>query len=221
MRWIECYLEFRLGGEEKLEAFVKVSSRVIPLPNDNVDTDIIVPARFLKVTDKANMDKYLFRDWRFDAEGNPRPDFILNQPRARGAKIFLVGGNFGSGSSREHAPWALLAFGFRALISTSFADIFWGNSLKNGLLPVVIPPEVHAELFRMGEADPTMELTIDLSLQTVILPDGRSVSFPIDNFSKQCLLGGVDQLGYLLKQEAHIRAYEEAHPPVVQTTKVS
>ena len=204
-----------------MEPFTKITSRVIPLPNENVDTDIIVPARFLKVTDKANMDQYLFRDWRFDAEGNPRPDFILSQPRARGAKIFLVGGNFGSGSSREHAPWALLAFGFRALISTSFADIFWGNSLKNGLLPVVIPPEVHAELFRMGEADPTMELTIDLSLQTVILPDGRSVSFPIDNFSKQCLLAGVDQLGYLLKQEAHIRAYEEAHPPVVQTTQVS
>ena len=204
-----------------MEPFTKITSRVIPLPNENVDTDVIVPARFLKVTDKANMDQYLFCDWRFDEDGKPRPDFILNQPRARDAKIFLVGGNFGSGSSREHAPWALLAFGFRALISTSFADIFWGNSLKNGLVPVVVPPEVHAELFRMVEADPTMELTIDLSLQTVILPDGRSVSFPIDNFSKQCLLAGVDQLGYLLKQEAHIRAYEEAHPPVVQTTQVS
>ncbi|MBI4463553.1 MAG: 3-isopropylmalate dehydratase small subunit [Acidobacteria bacterium] len=202
-----------------MEPFTKITSRVIPLPNENVDTDIIIPARFLKITDKANMDQYLFRDWRFDAEGNPRPDFTLNQPRARGAKILLVGGNFGSGSSREHAPWALLAFGFRALISTSFADIFRGNSLKNSLLPVVVPPDIHAELFRLVAQNPEMELTIDLALQTVSLPDGRSVSFPIDNFSKQCLLAGVDQLGYLLKLEDHIRAYEETHPPVVQTTK--
>ena len=202
-----------------MEPFTKITSRVVPFPNENVDTDIIVPARFLKITDKADMDQYLFRDWRFDAEGNPKPDFILNQPRAKGAKILLVGGNFGSGSSREHAPWALLAFGFRALISTSFADIFRSNALKNSLLPVVVPPEIYADLFRMVEQNPKMELTIDLPLQTVILPDGRSVSFPIDNFSKQCLLAGVDQLGYLLKQEAHIRAYEETHPPVVQTTK--
>ncbi|MBI4465266.1 MAG: 3-isopropylmalate dehydratase small subunit [Acidobacteria bacterium] len=201
-----------------MEPLTKLTSRMVSLPNDNVDTDIIVPARFLKVTDKAGMDQYLFRDWRFDAEGNPRPDFILNQPRAKGAQILLVGRNFGTGSSREHAPWALVAFGFRALIGTSFADIFRGNSLKNGLLLVAIPSEVHADLLRMVEKDPNVEVTIDLPSQTVTLPGGKSATFPIDNFSKQCLIGGVDQLGYVFKQEPHIRAYEDSHPAAVQTT---
>ncbi|MBI4459681.1 MAG: 3-isopropylmalate dehydratase small subunit [Acidobacteria bacterium] len=201
-----------------MEAFTKITSSIVPLPNESIDTDIIIPARFLKITDKADMEKYLFHDWRFDEQGNPRPDFILNQPRARGAKILLAGGNFGSGSSREHAPWALMAFGFRAILSTSFADIFQGNSLKNGLLPVVVPQDIHAELFRMAETDPGMKLTIDLALQSVMLPDGRSVTFPIDGFAKRCLLSGVDQLGYLLKNEEHIRAYENEHPPAVQTT---
>ena len=191
---------------------------MVPLPIDNVDTDIIVPARFLKVTDKVGMDQYLFRDWRFDSDGNPLPDFILNQPRAHGAQILLAGKNFGSGSSREHAPWALLAFGFRAVISTSFADIFNGNSLKNGLLPVVVPAETHAELFRLVERDPDATVTIDLASQTLTLPGGRTAAFPIDNFSKQCLLAGVDQLGYVLKQDAHIRNYEASHPAAVQTT---
>jgi 3-isopropylmalate/(R)-2-methylmalate dehydratase small subunit len=198
-----------------MEPVKKITSRLVPLPNDNVDTDIVVPARFLKVTDKAGMDQYLFRDWRFDAQGNPRPDFILNQPQAKGAKILLVGRNFGTGSSREHAPWALLAFGFRALIGVSFADIFRGNSLKNGLLLVEVPPEVQAELLGMVEQDPQIEVAIDLASQTVTLPGGKSVSFPIDNFSKQCLLNGVDQLGYILRQESRIRAYEDAHPPFV------
>ncbi|MBI4464539.1 MAG: 3-isopropylmalate dehydratase small subunit [Acidobacteria bacterium] len=197
-----------------MEPLRKITSRVVALPIDNIDTDIIVPARFLKVTDKAGMDQYLFRDWRFEADGTPRPDFILNQPRAPGAKIFLVGRNFGTGSSREHAPWALLAFGFRAVLSTSFADIFSGNALKNGLLPVALPPDVHAELLDRVTKDPDLEMTIDLPSQTLTWPDGRTVSFPIDNFSKQCLLAGVDQLGYILKQEAHIRAYEASHPPV-------
>ena len=201
-----------------MEPITKITSRIVPLPNENVDTDIIVPARFLKVTDKVDMDQYLFRDWRFDEDGKPRPDFILNQPRAKGAQILLAGRNFGSGSSREHAPWALLAFGFRALLSTSFADIFRGNSLKNGLLPVVIPPDIHAELFRQVEKDPNLKVSVDLASQSVTLPDGKTVSFPVDNFSKRCLLAGVDQLGYLLKQESHIRAYEESHPPRVQTT---
>ncbi len=204
-----------------MEPITKITSRIVPLPNENVDTDIIVPARFLKVTDKVDMDQYLFRDWRFDEDGKPRPDFILNQPRAKGAQILLAGRNFGSGSSREHAPWALLAFGFRALLSTSFADIFRGNSLKNGLLPVVIPPDVHAELFRQVEKDPNLKVSVDLASQSVTLPDGKTVSFPVDNFSKRCLLAGVDQLGYLLKQESHIRAYEESHPPRVQTTMES
>ena len=199
-----------------MEPFTRITSRLVPLPIDNVDTDIIVPARFLKVTDKANMEQYLFRDWRFDEKGNPLPEFILNQPRAKGAKIFLAGKNFGSGSSREHAPWALIAFGFRALISTSFADIFTGNALKNGLLPVIVPPEVHAELFRLVEADSGAEVTIDLASQMLTLPGGQAVTFPIDNFSKQCLLAGVDQLGYILKQEARVRAYEVSHPSTVR-----
>ncbi|OFW37777.1 MAG: 3-isopropylmalate dehydratase small subunit [Acidobacteria bacterium RIFCSPLOWO2_12_FULL_60_22] len=199
-----------------MEPFTRITSRLVPLPIDNVDTDIIVPARFLKVTDKANMEQYLFRDWRFDEKGNPLPEFILNQPRAKGAKIFLAGKNFGSGSSREHAPWALIAFGLRALISTSFADIFTGNALKNGLLPVIVPPEVHAELFRLVEADSGAEVTIDLASQMLTLPGGQAVTFPIDNFSKQCLLAGVDQLGYILKQEARVRAYEVSHPSTVR-----
>ncbi|MBI2818384.1 MAG: 3-isopropylmalate dehydratase small subunit [Acidobacteria bacterium] len=199
-----------------MEPFTKITSRIVPFPHDNVDTDIIVPARFLKVTDKSGMDQYLFRDWRFDKDGQPLPDFILNQPRAKGCQILLAGRNFGSGSSREHAPWALVAFGFRAVVSTSFADIFRGNSLKNGLLPVEVPADVHAELFQMADADPNVEVTVDLASQTLTLPGGKAVNFPIDNFSKQCLLAGVDQLGYLMKQEAHIRAYESSHPPAVQ-----
>jgi len=201
-----------------MEPFNRLTSRIVPLAVDNIDTDIIVPARFLKVTDKANMERYLFCDWRFDAQGNPLPDFILNQPRARGAQILLTGRNFGSGSSREHAPWALTAFGFRVLVGPSFADIFRGNSLKNGLLPVVVPLEIQAELLRLVERNPDVEITVDLPSQTVTLPDGRTVEFPIDNFSKQCLLAGVDQLGYILKQDARIRAYEASHPPPVETT---
>ena len=201
-----------------MEPFTKVNSRMIPLPIDNIDTDIIVPARFLKVTDKAGMDQYLFCDWRFDSDGKPKPDFILNQPSSKGAQILLAGKNFGSGSSREHAPWALLAYGFRAVISTSFADIFNGNSLKNGLLPLVVAQDVHAELFRLVEKDPEATVTIDLASQTLALPGGKTTTFPIDNFSKQCLLAGVDQLGYVQKQEAHIRAYEASHPAAVETT---
>jgi len=202
-----------------MEPFTKITSRMVPLPIDNIDTDIIVPARFLKVTDKAGMDQYLFRDWRFDADGTPKPDFILNQPHAKGAQILLAGKNFGSGSSREHAPWALMAFGFRAIISTSFADIFRGNSLKNGLLPVEVTADVHAELLRAVERDSGATVTIDLASETLTRPGGRTATFPIDNFSKQCLLAGVDQLGYVLKQEAHIRAYEASHPPAVETTR--
>jgi len=202
-----------------MEPFTKLTSRMVPLPIDNIDTDIIVPARFLKVTDKAGMDQYLFRDWRFESDGTPKPDFILNQPRAKGAQILLAGKNFGSGSSREHAPWALMAFGFRVVVSTSFADIFNGNSLKNGLLPLVVPAETHAELFRLVERDPDATVTVDLASQTLTLPGGRTAAFPIDNFSKRCLLAGVDQLGYVLKQDAHIRAYEASHPAAVETTR--
>ena len=200
-----------------MEPITKITSRVVPLPNDNVDTDIIIPARYLKVTDKVGMDQFLFRDWRFDKSGNPLPDFILNQPWAKQAKILLVGRNFGSGSSREHAPWAICAYGFRVLIGTSFGDIFHANSLKNGLLPVAIAPEAHAELQQMVEQDPGLEVTVDLAAQAVILPGGRTFQFPIDNFSKQCLLGGLDQLGYIVKKEPYIRAYEESHAQAVRT----
>jgi 3-isopropylmalate/(R)-2-methylmalate dehydratase small subunit len=201
-----------------MEAFTKLTSRVVPIPNENIDTDIIIPARYLKATDKVGMDRYLFRDWRFNEDGTPIPTFILNQPRAQGCQILLAGKNFGTGSSREHAPWALTAFGFRAVISTSFADIFRGNALKNSLLPVVVPADVHAELFKIVDADPNVELTVDLASQSLILPGGRTVNFPIDNFSKQCLLAGVDQLGYIQKQEAHIAAYEKSHAALVETT---
>jgi 3-isopropylmalate/(R)-2-methylmalate dehydratase small subunit len=181
---------------------------VAPLPTVNVDTDQIIPARFLKTTSKQGLDKQLFNDWRYDAQGNPDPGFILNQPRVAGAQILLAGDNFGCGSSREHAPWALTQFGFRAVISTSFADIFKQNSLKNSLLPIVVPPDVHAELFAAVEADPGAVIRVDLATQTITTPNGRKVEFPVDAFSKHCLLEGVDELGYILQHESDIAAYE-------------
>jgi 3-isopropylmalate/(R)-2-methylmalate dehydratase small subunit len=189
----------------------------VPLQIDNVDTDQVIPARFLKTISKEGLGDQLFNDWRYDAEGKPKPDFILNQPRARGVAILLAGDNFGCGSSREHAPWALTQFGFRAVISTSFADIFKENSLKNSLLPIVVPRDVHAELFAMVAKDESVTVTVDLETQTLKLPDGRGVEFPIDGFSKHCLLEGVDELGYILKQEAAIAAYETAHVVGINT----
>ena len=191
-----------------METFTILTSRVVPLPMPDVDTDQIIPARFLKVTVKSGMGAHLFCDWRHDAEGKPRPDFILNQPRAAGAQVLLAGHNFGCGSSREHAPWALLDFGFRAVISTSFADIFCANSLKNALLPVVVDPATHDALLARVTEDPDAQVTIDLASQTLTLADGPAVRFPIDNFSKQCLLAGVDQLGYILKHQDKITNYE-------------
>ena len=192
-------------------------SRLVPLPMNNVGTDQIIPARFLKTISKQGLDKQLFNDWRYDAQGNPKPDFILNQPRVRGAQILLAGDNFGCGSSREHAPWALTQFGFRAVISTSFADIFKQNSLKNALLPIVVPGDVHAALFAMVDRDPDTEVTVDLAAQTVALPDGRKVEFPIDPFSRHCLLEGVDELGYILKNEAAIAAFEAGRVGSIDT----
>jgi len=177
---------------------------------NNVDTDQIIPARFLKATDKQGMGDHLFADWRYNADGSPKPDFVLNKPGARGAQILLAGGNFGCGSSREHAPWALTGFGFRAVISTSFADIFRNNALKNGLLPIVVDEVMHRTLFEMLDEIPNAELTIDLASQTVALPTGQSVTFPMDGFSKTCLLKGTDELGYLLGFEEKIAAYEKA-----------
>jgi 3-isopropylmalate/(R)-2-methylmalate dehydratase small subunit len=182
-------------------------SRMVPLAINNIDTDQIIPARFLKTTTKQGLDRQLFCDWRYDAQGNPKPDFILNQPRAQGAQVLLAGDNFGCGSSREHAPWALTQFGFRAVISTSFADIFKQNALKNSLLPIVVPPDVHAELFAAAN-DLEATVKVDLASQTLTTPGGRKVEFPIDSFSKHCLLEGVDELGYILQHEAQIAAYE-------------
>lgn len=188
-----------------MEPFKTLRSRLVALPNENVDTDQITPARFLKVTDKAQMDQYLFADWRL------QPDFVLNQPHAHGAQILLAGDNFGCGSSREHAVWALTAWGFRAVISTSFADIFRNNALKNGLLPIVVDRQTHHALCDLVAEIPNISLTIDLAAQTVTLPDGHAVSFPIDPFAKTCLLEGVDELGYILAREEAIARYEYLH----------
>jgi len=188
-----------------MKPFTTLDSRLVPLPIDNVDTDQIIPARFLKTLSKVGLGDQLFCDWRYDAEGRPKPDFILNQPRVKGAEILLAGDNFGCGSSREHAPWALTQFGFRAVISTSFADIFRQNSLKNSLLPVVVPREVHAELFALP---PDATVAIDLASQKLTLPGGKTVEFPIDPFAKHCLLNGIDELGYIRQQEDAIAAFE-------------
>ncbi|MGC8838279.1 MAG: 3-isopropylmalate dehydratase small subunit [Anaerolineae bacterium] len=200
-----------------MEPFTVLRSRIMPLPRENVDTDQIIPARFLKVTDKAGLGEALFADWRVDEAGRPRPDFPLNRPEFAGAKVLLAGDNFGCGSSREHAPWALLAYGFRAVVSTSFADIFRNNALKNGLLPVVVDPATLRDLFAAVAADPTAEVQIDLASQTLRLPDGREVAFPIDPFAKRLLLEGKDELDYLLSLEGAIREYEAAHPGWVRT----
>jgi 3-isopropylmalate/(R)-2-methylmalate dehydratase small subunit len=183
---------------------MQITSTTVIFPVDNIDTDQIIPARFLKTISKEGLGDQLFCDWRYDASGAPKPDFILNTDAAKGAQILVAGDNFGCGSSREHAPWALTQFGFKAVVSTSFADIFKGNSLKNGLLPVVVPTGIHAALLQ----SPGAIVKIDLASQTLTLPDGTTVEFPIDAFSKHCLLEGVDELGYILKQDAAISAYE-------------
>jgi 3-isopropylmalate/(R)-2-methylmalate dehydratase small subunit len=191
--------------------FTTLTSRIMPLPVNDIDTDQIIPARFLKATDKKGMGEALFADWRYNADGSPKADFVLNNPVYKGAQILLAGDNFGCGSSREHAPWALTGFGFRAVISTSFADIFRNNALKNGLLPIVVDVETHRTLFDLTEEAPHAEVTVDLASQTVTLPGGQAVWFPIDPFSKTCLLNGVDELGYILGFEKQIAEYESAH----------
>ncbi len=200
------------------EPFRMFTSKVVPLRADNVDTDQIVPARYLKVTDKAGLAEALFRDWRFEEDGSLKePPFVLDQPGMAGRAIMLVGDNFGAGSSREHAPWALTAWGVRAILSTGFADIFRSNSLKNGVLPIVVPPDVHARLWALIERDPEADLTVDLAEEGVLLPDGSTVDFTIDPFAKRMLLAGTDELGYLLSKEHELAAWEAAHPPRVDT----
>jgi 3-isopropylmalate/(R)-2-methylmalate dehydratase small subunit len=193
-----------------MATFTTLTARAVVLPVNDIDTDQIIPARFLKTTDKLGLGKSLFADWRYLADGAPRPDFVLNQPGAAGAQVLVAGDNFGCGSSREHAPWALTGFGFRAVVSTSFADIFKNNALKNGLVPVTVDAATHAELLAALARDPSATLTIDLQAQAIRLPGGREVRFPIDAFARTCLLEGVDELGYILKHEARIAAHERA-----------
>jgi 3-isopropylmalate/(R)-2-methylmalate dehydratase small subunit len=188
--------------------FTTLRSRAVVLPANDIDTDQIIPARFLKVTDKTGLGASLFADWRYAADGSPKPEFPLNQPRAQEAAILVAGDNFGCGSSREHAPWALTGFGFRAVVSTSFADIFRSNALKNGLLPVVVDPATHAAILELVGREPDAALAIDLASQRLTLPGGREVEFPVDAFSKSCLLNGVDELGYLLRFEPEIASFE-------------
>jgi 3-isopropylmalate/(R)-2-methylmalate dehydratase small subunit len=200
------------------EPYRQFTSRVVPLATENVDTDQIVPARYLKVTDKDGLADALFRDWRFHEDGSLKdPPFILDHPEMAGRQILLAGDNFGAGSSREHAPWALAAWGLRAILSTSFADIFQSNSLKNGVLPIVVDPATHARLFELVERDPDAELRVDLSEQGVLLPDGTTIEFDIDPFAKAMLLAGTDELGYLVGHTAALEAWESQHPPRVDT----
>ncbi|MCB9146303.1 MAG: 3-isopropylmalate dehydratase small subunit [Anaerolineales bacterium] len=189
--------------------FTSLTSRALMIPVNDIDTDQIIPAQFLKVTDKNGLADALFFNWRYNDDKSPKPDFIINKPESQGAQILLAGDNFGCGSSREHAPWALTSWGIRAVISTSFADIFRSNSLKNGLIPIIVDEETHKMLFDLVEEAPRAELTVDLATQTVTFAGG-SFTFPIDAFSKTCLLNGVDELGYIMGFEKEIAAYENA-----------
>ena len=193
-------------------------SATIPFPMENIDTDQIVPARYLKVTDKLGLAEALFRDYRFEEDGSLKePRFILDRPEMQGRQVLLAGDNFGAGSSREHAPWALASWGVRAIISTSFADIFNNNSLKNGVLPIRVDPETHRKLFEMVAEHPDAELTIDLSEQGILLPDGSTIGFEVDPFAKLMMLAGTDELGYLLGKRDEIAGWEAANPARVDT----
>jgi 3-isopropylmalate/(R)-2-methylmalate dehydratase small subunit len=199
-------------------AFSTFTSAVIPLPAENVDTDQIVPARYLKMTDKVGLADALFRDWRYDADGGQHePLFVMDRLAMAGRRILLAGDNFGTGSSREHAAWALSAWGIRVILSTSFADIFRSNSLKNGLLPIVVEAEKHRQLFELVAADPTVELTVDLEAQVVHLPGDEDLPFEVDPFAKSMLLAGTDEIGWLLQRMPAIDAWQAGHPARVDT----
>jgi 3-isopropylmalate/(R)-2-methylmalate dehydratase small subunit len=191
-----------------MDKITTIQSRTAVLPASNIDTDQIIPARFLTTTTRLGLGKQLFSDWRYGPDGVPKPDFVLNRPEAAGCQVLVAGRNFGCGSSREHAPWALLDYGFRAVISTEIADIFRNNSLMNGLLPIVVDEATSHWLIE----NPGSEVSIDLGATTLQLADGRSVTFPIDPFARFCLLNGVDELGFLLQQQERITAYEARHP---------
>lgn len=191
------------------------SSKCIPLQQNNIDTDQIIPSRYLKAIDKASVVEGLFADWRYEPDGAINPEFIMNQPEYKGAQVILAGDNFGCGSSREHAPWALLGWGIKAVISTSFGDIFKNNSLKNGLLPIVVNEKTHQDLFDMVEESPILEIKIDLESQSVELPGGKTVDFEINPFAKKCLLSGMDQLEYILSHEDKINKFEKEREKVL------
>jgi 3-isopropylmalate/(R)-2-methylmalate dehydratase small subunit len=199
------------------EPFRNFTSKIVPLPAENVDTDQIIPARFLKTTERTGLAGALFNDWRYLPDGSPNPDFVLNRPEMQGRQVLLAGDNFGCGSSREHAPWALTAWGVRAIISTSFADIFRNNSLKNGLLPIVVDPETHARLWTMVEDDPGAEVTIDLVELGLLLPDGTTTDFEVDPFARSMLLSGTDEIGWVLDRSTAIAAWERVHAARVDT----
>jgi len=190
-----------------MEPIRTIKSRTVVMPSTNIDTDQIIPARFLTTTTRDGLGVSLFADWRYDTAGKPRPDFILNQPESQGCRVLVAGRNIGCGSSREHAPWALLDYGFLAVISTEIADIFRSNSLKNGLLPIVVDADTHAWLL----AHPGAEVGIDLESQQLTLPDGRAVQFPLESFARYCLMNGVDELGFLLSKLPEVERYERAH----------
>ena len=202
-----------------MEKLSHIQGTIVSIPVNDIDTDQIIPARFLKVTDKEGLGKAAFCDWRYGEDGEtPNPDFILNKAEYQGASVLVAGDNFGCGSSREHAPWALLGAGFKAVVSTDFADIFRNNALKNGLLPIAVDADTQQQLFSLAEEDPSTAVQVDVEAQTLTLPDGREVGFPLDGFSKYCLLNGVDQLGYLLALDDEVREFESRNPQRVVTT---
>ncbi|UCG74132.1 MAG: 3-isopropylmalate dehydratase small subunit [Chromatiales bacterium] len=191
-----------------MEKITRITSRTIVLPQSDIDTDQIMPARYLTTTNKEGLGDAAFADWRYDDQGQPIADFPLNAPGAQACQVLVAGNNFGCGSSREHAPWGLVDFGFRAVISTRIADIFRNNSLKNGLVPVIVSADVHETLL----ANPGAEVTVDVDSRTLTLPDGSRVEFPLDGFSRHCLMEGIDQLGYLLSQAGAIAEFEQDRP---------
>lgn len=202
-----------------MEKLTRIQGSIVAIPVNDIDTDQIIPARFLKVTDKEGLGKAAFCDWRYLEDGEtPNPEFILNHQAYQGASVLVAGDNFGCGSSREHAPWALMGAGFKAVISTDFADIFNNNALKNGLLPIIVDADTQQQLFSLAEEDPSTTVSVDVEAQTLTLPDGRAISFPLDGFSKYCLLNGVDQLGYLLALDEEVQAFEAQNPQRVATT---
>ncbi len=199
------------------QAFSSVTSAAVPMPRNDIDTDQVIPARFLKTVNREGLGDQLFFDWRYLPDGSPNPEFVLNRPEMAGRQILVAGDNFGCGSSREHAPWALTAWGIRAVISSSFADIFTINALKNALIPVAVPPEQLGRIGSMLESDPGAELTVDLEASELRLPDGSAIPFKVDPFARRMILDGTDEMGYLLAHEPQLEAYEASHPPRVST----